>query len=262
MVESSHDALYVIAVDITIDVKEANGQRTASWWPQFRIIDTATVMPDPEVAAVVAKLEQEMSNELDVPIGTTTVELDSRTATVRTREAAIGDLIADAMRAAGRADAAVTNGGGIRAGRIYAPGAVITRRDILAELPFGNRIVTLAATGSDLKRALENGLSQLPNAAGRFPQVSGLTIVADASRPAGDRILSIKVGDAPLEENRIYRVATNDFMARGGDGYTSFGEAPPLVPPADAPLLTNEVMQYIAGLGTVRTRVDGRIALR
>jgi 2',3'-cyclic-nucleotide 2'-phosphodiesterase (5'-nucleotidase family) len=262
MVESSHDALYVIAVDITIDVKEANGQRTASWWPQFRIIDTATVMPDPEVAAVVAKLEQEMSNELDTPIGTTAVELDSRTATVRTREAAIGDLIADAMRAAGRADAAVTNGGGIRAGRIYAPGAIITRRDILAELPFGNRIVTLAATGSDLKRALENGLSQLPNAAGRFPQVSGLTIVADASRPAGDRILSIKVGDAPLEESRIYRVATNDFMARGGDGYTSFSEAPPLVPPADAPLLTNEVMQYIAGLGTVRTRVDGRIVLR
>jgi 2',3'-cyclic-nucleotide 2'-phosphodiesterase (5'-nucleotidase family) len=262
MVESSHDALYVTAVDVTIDVKEENGQRITSWWPQFRIIDTAAVTPDPEVAAVVAKLEQEMGKDLDAPIGTTAVELDSRTATVRTREAAIGDLIADAMREAGRADAAVTNGGGIRGGKIYAPGTAITRRDILAELPFGNRIVTVAASGADLKLALENGLSQLPRPAGRFPQVSGLTVEADTSRPAGDRIVSIKVGDAPLDESRIYRVAVNDFMARGGDGYVSFDQAPPLLPPADAPLLTTEVMRYIQSLGTVRARVEGRIVVK
>jgi 2',3'-cyclic-nucleotide 2'-phosphodiesterase (5'-nucleotidase family) len=262
MVESSHDALYVTAVDVVIDVKEENGRRTASWRPQFRIIDTAAVTPDPQVAAVVAGFEQNMGNELDTPIGTTAVELDSRTATVRTREAAIGHLIADAMRAAGRAEVAVMNGGGIRAGRIYAPGTIITRRDILSELPFGNRIVTLAASGSDLKRALENGLSQWPDPAGRFPQVSGLTVEADASRPAGDRIVSIRVGDAPLDESRIYRVATNDFLARGGDGYFSFNEAPPLVPPADAPLLTNEVMRHIESLGTVRTRVEGRIVVK
>ena len=53
-----------------------------------------------------------------------------------------------------------------------------------------------------------------------MPQVSGLTIEADLSRPAGSRIVSIKVGGAPLSETRTYRVATNDFMARGGDGYT------------------------------------------
>jgi 2',3'-cyclic-nucleotide 2'-phosphodiesterase (5'-nucleotidase family) len=262
MVESSHDALYVTAVDVTIEVKEETGRRITSWWPQFRIIDTAAVTPDPEVAAVVAKLEQETGKGLDAPIGTTAVELDSRTATVRTREAAIGDLIADAMREAGRADAAVTNGGGIRGGKIYAPGTAITRRDILAELPFGNRIVTVAASGADLKLALENGLSQLPRPAGRFPQVSGLTVEADTSRPAGDRIVSIKVGDAPLDESRIYRVAVNDFMARGGDGYVSFDQAPPLLPPADAPLLTTEVMRYIQSLGTVRARVEGRIVVK
>ena len=70
------------------------------------------------------------------------------------------------------------------------------------------------------------------------------------------------VGDAPLDESKIYRVAINDFMARGGDGYASFHQAPPLVPPADAPLLTNEVMRYIQSLGTARARVEGRIVVK
>jgi 2',3'-cyclic-nucleotide 2'-phosphodiesterase (5'-nucleotidase family) len=181
---------------------------------------------------------------------------------VRTREAAIGDLIADAMREAGRADAAVTNGGGIRGGKIYAPGAAITRRDILAELPFGNRIVTVAASGADLKLALENGLSQLPRPAGRFPQVSGLTVEADTSRPAGDRIVSIKVGDAPLDESRIYRVAVNDFMARGGDGYSGFAELNPVVPLEDAPLLSDEVMIYLHELPRISSTVEGRLTAK
>src|SRR5882672_6379415 len=131
-VESSYDAHYVAAVDITIDVKLEDGKRVSTWWPQFRVVDTATVTPDPEVAAVVAGFEQEFSKEMDAPLGTTAVELDSRNATVRGREAAVGNVIADAMRASAHADAAVTNGGGIRGGKVYAPGATISRRDVLA----------------------------------------------------------------------------------------------------------------------------------
>ena len=85
---------------------------------------------------------------MDVPLGTTAVELDSRNATVRTREAAIGNLIADAMRASTQADVAIINGGGIRGGKVYPPGTTITRRDVLAELPFGNRVVTVEISGA------------------------------------------------------------------------------------------------------------------
>src|SRR5215472_7464476 len=98
MVESSYDAHYVTVIDIIIDVSEESGRRRVRWWPQFRVIDTAMATPDSDVAAVVAKFEDELSKELDARIGTTAVELDSRAATVRTREAAIGNLIADAMR--------------------------------------------------------------------------------------------------------------------------------------------------------------------
>jgi 5'-nucleotidase/UDP-sugar diphosphatase len=262
MVESSYDAHYLVAIDATIEVTVRNGVRATKWWPQFRIIDTATVTPDPAVAAAVAPYEKELAREMDVALGTTAVELDSRNATVRTREAAIGNLFADAMRSSVKADAAVTNGGGIRAGKVYAAGSTITRRDILAELPFNNRVVEIEIGGGDLRRALENGLAQLPAAGGRFPQVSGLAIEVDLKRPAGDRIVAIRIGGAPLDEARIYKVAINDFLARGGDGYVWFRDARHVLPESDSPLLANAVMAYVKTLGTVRTAIEGRIVQR
>lgn len=262
MVESSYDAHYVTVIDIRIEIKEESGRRTTTWWPEFRVIDTATVTPDPKVAAVVAGYEAQLSRDLDKPIGTTAVELDSRTRTVRTREAAIGGLIADAMRDSADAQAAVTNGGSIRGGKIYAPGSAITPRDILAELPFDNRVVAIDISGAVLRQAIENGLSLLPNPAGRFPQVAGMTIEADPSRPVGHRVLSMSVDGKPLDDSRIYRVATNDYMLRGGDGYSMFGNAPPVLSVTDAPLISTDVMEYVKRIGTIRTEVGNRLVLK
>ena len=262
MAESGHDAHYVTLIDVTIEAKNQDGRRAVSWWPQFRIVDTATVAPDAEVAALVDGFERELNREMDVPLSTTAVELDSRNATMRGREAAMGNLVADAVRRKTHAEVAVMNGGGIRGGRIYAPGSPITRRDVLAELPFRNRVVTIEITGAALLEAIENGLSRLPAAAGRFPQVSGMTVEYDAQRAAGARVLSITVGGVPLDPRRTYRVATNDFMARGGDGYATFAAAKPLLPIDDTPLVANEVMVYLRELGTVRSTVDGRMKPR
>jgi 2',3'-cyclic-nucleotide 2'-phosphodiesterase (5'-nucleotidase family) len=262
MVESSYDAHYVVAIDVTIHVRTERGERKVTWWPQFRVIDTATVTPDPDVAAAVAKYEQDFSRELDVPIATTAVELDSRNATVRTREAAIGNLIADALRLATRADAAVMNGGGIRAGRIYPPGSKITRRDVMAELPFNNRVVPVEIKGSALRAALENGLSALPEAHGKFPQISGMAITVDLQRPPGSRIVDMTVGGAPLDPEKLYKVAIQDFLARGGDGYVEFRDAKRLMPDDDAPLVTNEVIIHLRVLETVTTGVEGRIVFK
>src|SRR5437667_227068 len=176
LVESGFDAHYVTCVDLAISVREDGGKRAVTWWPNFRVIDSADVTPDPEMAAAVATFEHALIDKMSDTICTTTVALDSSTATVRTREAAIGNLFADAMRAGMRTDAAILNGGGIRAGKIYQPGARISQGDVLAELPFNNRVVVVEIGGSDLRRAIENGLSRLPQASGRFPQVSGMTV--------------------------------------------------------------------------------------
>jgi 2',3'-cyclic-nucleotide 2'-phosphodiesterase (5'-nucleotidase family) len=160
------------------------------------------------------------------------------------------------------AEIAIVNGGGIRAGKVYPPGTAITRRDVLAELPFGNRTVMIEISGKDIRAALENGLSLLPQSGGRFPQVSGITLEADTKRPPGDRITSIRFGTAPLDEARLYRVSTNDFLARGGDGYVQFKDARRLLRDDDSPILANEVMVYIRKIGTIRTGVEGRIVLK
>lgn len=262
VVESSYDAHFVTAIDVDIDVKERDGKRTVTWWPNFRVIDTANVMPDPEMLAAVGVYEADLTREMDVPLGTTAVELDSRNATVRTREAAIGNLIADAARDLTGAEIAILNGGSIRAGKVYPAGTAITRRDVLAELPFGNRTVMIEVTGRDIRAALENGLNVPAQGAGRFPQVSGLTIEADMTKPAGSRILSIKADGVPLDEQRTYRVSTNDFMARGGDGYVQFRDAKRLLRDDDSPILANEVMVYIRKVGTIKTGVEGRIVLK
>jgi len=262
LVESGYDAHYVTCVDVTISVREDGGKRVATWRPNFRVIDSGDVTPDPEVAAAVAKFEASLIDKMSDPLCVTTVALDSSTATVRTREAAIGNLFADAMRAGTHADAAVLNGGGIRAGKTYEPGARISQGDVLAELPFNNRIVVVEIAGAELRRAMENGLSLLPRASGRFPQVSGIALEFELARTPGSRIVAMRVGGAPLDERRIYRVAVLDYLARGGDDYTMFASAKRVTPDNDAQLMVNEVVEYLRRIGTASTGVEGRVVGR
>lgn len=262
MVESSEDAHYVTAIDITATIKGEGKDRKVSWRPSFRVHDTTSIEPDPEVQAVVDALETELAKELDVAVGTTAVELDSRSSSVRSRETAMGNLVADAERTLTGADVALANGGGIRANKVYAPGTSLSRRDILSELPFGNSVVLVELSGADLKAALENGLSMLEKGAGRFPQVSGLSLTVDASAPAGTRVTAVKVGEAPLDPAKTYKVAANDFMFAGGDGYTMLAKGKVLIGRTDGKLLATAVGDYVARLGTIKTGIEGRIVMK
>jgi 5'-nucleotidase/UDP-sugar diphosphatase len=259
IVESGYDAFYVTCIDVDIQVNVREGKRVTTWWPKFRVIDTADVMPDAAVAAAVAKYQEDFSRETEAVIAKTEVELDSRNATIRTREAAIGNLFADAMRHAMKAEAAIINGGGIRSGKVYAPGSDIRIRDVLAELPFNNRVVVVEMTGEALFAAMENGLAQVPVPAGRFPQVSGMKIVFDPKRPMRKRLVSLEIAGKPVEPARVYRIAILDYLARGGDDYVTFREAKRVTPDADAPLLANEVITYLKTIGIVKTKPEGRI---
>jgi 5'-nucleotidase/UDP-sugar diphosphatase len=262
LAESREEAEFVTAIDVTADIQEKDGRRSVTWFPGFRIIDTATVTPDPETQAKVDAYNAELDAELNVAIGTTTEPLDSRKATVRSREAAIGNLIADAARDAVKADIAIVNGGGIRGNTEYPADAEITRRDVLSELPFGNRTVKLEVTGEMVWAALENGVSEVENAGGRFPQVSGLTFTADLREPRGQRISNVKIAGKPLEKTTTYTLATNDYMFAGGDGYVMLETARPLLGVRDAKLMANDVMAYITARKTVAPKAEGRIDLR
>jgi 5'-nucleotidase / UDP-sugar diphosphatase len=189
----------------------------------------------------------------------TETPLDSRRATVRGGEAAIGNLFADAIRNGSGADIAMTNGGGIRGDREYAADTELTRKDILTELPFGNKVVTIELKGESLLAALENGFSEVETGAGRFPQISGIAVSVDLDKPAGERVLEVMIGDAPLDLAATYILATNDYMARGGDGYSAFKQGKQLVDAMSATLMASQVIDYIAAKGDVASKVEGRI---
>jgi 2',3'-cyclic-nucleotide 2'-phosphodiesterase (5'-nucleotidase family) len=262
MVESNEEGNFVTAIDFVATVSGEGKDRKVAWAPSFRVHDSATIDADPEVLAVVKRYEGELSKELDIEIGTSKNELDSRSATVRSQEAAIGNLVADAIRDSTGADVAITNGGGIRANKQYPAGAKLSRRDILSELPFGNSTSLVEVTGADISAALENGVSQIENRAGRFPQVSGLTFEVDPKAPVGARVSKITVNGQPIDAAKRYKVATNNFMLTGGDGYASFGKGKVLIGLTDGKLMANEVMAYVRKAGTVDAKVEGRIVIR
>ncbi len=262
MVESSEEGNFVTAIDFTAKVEGEGSARKVTWNPSFRIHDSAAVEPDPDVLRIVTRLEAELSRELDVPLAPLAGELDSRTVVVRSGEAAIGNLVADAMRASTGADLAITNGGGIRANRRYPAGTVLTRRDVLSELPFGNTTVLVEITGAQVKKLLESGVSQVANPSGRFPQVSGLRFTVDRAAPMGGRISAIEAAGAPLDPARTYKVGANNFMLAGGDGYGGLADGQTLVGATDGKLVANEVMAYVGAQGTVKAAVEGRITLR
>ena len=249
-------------MDVHVEWVERRGKKSLSVLPEWRLVTTAGVAPDPGVQALVDKHEARLDEELSVVIGATAVELDTRRSSVRTGETNFGNLVAEAMRRGVGAEVGLTNGGGIRGDRTYEAGTALTRKDILTELPFGNTVVLMELGGADLRAALENGVSRVEDGAGRFPQVAGVRFVYDPAAPAGSRVVEVHVGGAPLDPAMVYTVATNDYMAGGGDGYASLANGRQLIDAAGATLMATMVMDHIESQGTVAPAVDGRIRTR
>ena len=257
--DSGEDAEKVGVMDVHMKSFMKRGKKRFDWEADMRFVDTKDIPEDGAIAAKVKGYEKFLSKELDIEIGKTLSELDSRKKTVRTEEAAIGNLITDAMRDGVDADIGLTNGGGIRAKKIYAPGTMLTRRDFLKELPFGNVVVKLSLTGAQVWDVLENGVSEIEKQSGRFPQVSGMSFTYNPKAKAGARVVSVKIGSQSLNKGRTYTMATNDYMASGGDGYSVLKKAKVIINASNATIMASMVMDYIKGKGSVSPKVEGRI---
>jgi 5'-nucleotidase len=168
--------------------------------------------------------------------------------------------MAEAMLAAEpTAEIAVTNGGGLRAGL---PAGTVTWGDVLTVLPFSNTLASLTIRGGALREALENGLSLVGQNAGRFPQVAGLRFTFDPAAPAGQRVREVQVRRdgrfVPLDPDRAYRVVTNNFMRRGGDGYVSF-QKDALEAYDAGPALEDTLVKYMETHPNGSWAPDGRV---
>jgi 5'-nucleotidase len=244
---------------IDLNIKLPSGELESIDWTAIPV--TSDVKDEPVSAALIADYEKKVSADVDKPIGSTKVALDARGGMNRSRETNLGSYIADAYRKAVNADVALFNGGSIRAGKVFSPGA-LTKRDVMAILPYENPIVKIEVTGATLRAALEHGVSRSAEERepGRFPQVSGVRFAFDARRAPGSRITSIEVGGQPLDDKKIYTLATNTFLVlKGGDGYTMFGGAKFLIDPENGPVEPVVLMNAISADKEIAPEVDGRI---
>lgn len=241
---------------------------------------SAAVTPDPDVLAMRQPFFDALAPIFSVVIGQSDVRVP-RTDSCgrfdgRLCESLVGNVVTDSMRLTYATDFAITNSGGLRDNLTcdsgdtdgfcptYTPPPwVITRGMAQAVLPFGNQTVTLEVNGAELKTMLENGVSAMPGANGKFPQVSGLCFTYDITAPASSRVTGAvwQAGDGSctgpavdLTAASTYEIATNDFVVSGGDGYPNFFSRA-----VTRNIMVNDVSDWISDNSPLSPDLQGRI---
>lgn len=186
----------------------------------------ATVKPNAAIAARVAELAAPIEELKKTPVGASTADIDGDRSNCRASECTMGVLVAEAMLDRVKdqgVSIAIQNGGGIRAS---IPAGEITMGDVLTVLPFQNTIATFQLTGAGVIKALENGVGQVEDLKGRFPQVAGMRFAWNAANAPGGRVTQVQIRDGDgwvdIDPKATYGVVSNDYMRSGGDGYSVF----------------------------------------
>nr|WP_244985970.1 5'-nucleotidase C-terminal domain-containing protein [Anaerosalibacter bizertensis] len=236
-----------------VNIKIENGEIIEKTASLITAEEAKTIEEDEKVKKLIDSIKAENEKITSEVIGETKVRLDGEREKVRAGETNLANLITDIMLKEGEADLVITNGGGIRdsieAGKI-------TKGDVIKVLPFGNYLVVKEVKGIDVLNALEHGTRSYPELAGGFPQVAGMTYKIDLNKEVGNRVHSVEVQNKPLDLNKTYKLATNDFMAAGGDGYTMLGDGKLI---AEYPGLDEIVANHIKELGIIDITVEHRM---
>lgn len=229
----------------------------------LKVLDN-TVTPDPDILARIAELAGPIDELKNRKVADIAGDLDGNRETCRAAECSMGTLVADAIldRVKGQGVMiALQNGGGLRAS---IEAGEVSMGEVLAVLPFQNTLSTFNITGAQVVAALENGVSQYEEGGGRFPQVAGLKLTWDPSVPPNEgRVKEVLVqdGDAwvPIDPEKVYAVASNNFMRAGGDGYTALIDARNAYD--YGPGLEDVLADYLAAHPGYQPYTDGRIMM-
>jgi len=205
------------------------------------------------IAEAAAPLD-EIRNEV---VAETSDAIEGDRSVCRAVECPMGNLVADAMldRVKDQGiEVAIANGGGLRAS---IDAGEVTMGEVLTVLPFQNTLSTFQVTGATLVEALENGVSQMEDGGGRFPQVAGISFTVDPSAEPGSRISEVMVGGEPIDPEKTYGVVSNNYVRNGGDGYKMFVDAQNAYD--FGPDLADVTAEYLAEQGPYAPYTDGRI---
>jgi 2',3'-cyclic-nucleotide 2'-phosphodiesterase (5'-nucleotidase family) len=187
--------------------------------------------PDPVVAAKIARYKHQVAPQIGQVVG----RLKNRLVRDYNRESSLGCFVADVLREVSGADVGMTNAGGLRADL---PEGEVTKGNVLDALPFVNSLVVCEMTGEQIREVLEQGFTLERG----MVQVSGLRAVYDLKRSNGARLIELQIGGNNVDEAKFYRVATNSFLAQGGDLYETFLKTKQTM---HGELLSEVVMKYL-----------------
>ncbi|WND03760.1 5'-nucleotidase C-terminal domain-containing protein [Temperatibacter marinus] len=210
-------------------------------------------------ASIVSLIEEHVAplkNLLEVQLGQTSVRLSTLRNLVRSQENSFSNILADSMRDAVDADVALINGGSIRGNKIYTANSFLTRNDLQEELPFRNSIAKLSVTGQQLWDALEFGIACRFDYDGCFPQISNMNIEYSLETK---KIISLKIKGQAVDLSASYSLATTEFLAKGGDGYSMFKSGSRLKSPGSGQLTREIFSKYISLRQTIAPKVEGRL---
>ncbi|MBG6218803.1 5'-nucleotidase [Arthrobacter sp. CAN_A6] len=210
------------------------------------------IQPDMEVQAIVDDYQAQLGAELGQTVGAATTSIQRGAS--RAVESEMGNFVTDAMRNhLDGVDFAVTNAGGLRSDIDEGP---ITLAEVYGVLPFNNTLVTMSLTGAQVRQVLEEGANSPYGTA----QVSGVKWAYNPAAPFGARVTSVTLPDGtPLDPAASYRVATNNFMATGGDEFTTLTQGTNTV---DTGInLVDTVVRYLETNSPVDPQVEGRLTV-
>lgn len=211
---------------------------------------------DSNISKKVDEIKKQQEEILDKVIGVTKNTLDGSYENVRTKETNLGNLIGDILLDKTKADISLFNGGNIRD---TIEKGNITRRDIVDVFPFSNTIVTKELTGIQIKYVLEHGVKLYPEKNSAFLQVGGISYHFDPKQKEEEKITDILKDGEPLDLNKKYVVATNDYIASGGDEFPCFSKEPIL---KEFGSLESIVIKYIEYKKEISKSIDGRISIK
>ena len=223
----------------------------------------SSVTPDATMAAQIAEMGAPIEEMKKRVVASTSDVVDGDRGVCRVTECPMGNLVADAMLDRVKDQGvtiAIQNGGGLRAS---IDAGEVTMGEVLSVLPFQNTLSTFDVSGQTIIDALENGVSQVEEVKGRFPQVAGLKFTWDPSvAPNEGRIQEVMVmsGDsyAPIDTAATYSVVSNNYVRNGGDGYKMFRDAQNAYD--YGPDLADVTAEFMAAQGDYAPYTDGRIA--
>ncbi|MCK0149675.1 5'-nucleotidase/apyrase family protein [Marivita sp. S6314] len=224
------------------------------------IIMDAAVAEDAGVKARITEAAAPLEEIRNRVVASAAEAIEGDRSVCRAMECAMGNLVADAMlaRVADQGvEVAIANSGGLRAS---IDAGDVTMGEVLTVLPFQNTLSTFQVTGAQLVEALENGVSQVEDGAGRFPQVAGMTFTADLTQEPGSRISDVMIGGAAVEMDRVYGAVSNNYVRNGGDGYKMFRDA--MNAYDFGPDLADVTAEYLAENAPYQPYTDGRITLK